>query len=483
MKFSFSVALLTTLLGCNVEAFAPSNGRRTTTTSSLFSTTVTNSNVVLRPSTDTPDAFDSLKVGTARVHRYQRDGIESSSDSAEYVMWYHGRSKELDADKALPPLSTGRIGRAFSNNGLSWKKDPVGSESEDAKDVSLGLNNESWWGFDTAHVGLGSVLLPMSTPAVITEGGVYLMYYMGGSFEETPIADYTNKQVPTDATIKGMKMKIGVCVSQDGKTWGRVEGDDPTGAVITPYDLSDSNSQIMVASPPRGSLKEELYCAWPDVVVNVDDNKSDSQFFMYYSTMLKDSKEKCIGYATSPDGFRWLKQGICLEPDSDSETSMDNDGCARCNVVRNASYDANTATWKQESGYTMYYEGVSKDDGKHRVMMAESVDGHKWIKKGVVLDIGESEDSWDCDGVGSPHVLRYVVIFMMSDSSLLLSMSVEFPEIPLDKISFRISNNCGFDSFCLPLSLGIHTAWMMDHNVCITLAKGCKVALQMVLPG
>ena len=409
MKLSFNIALLSTLLvGYDTEAFAPASHGRLSSTS-LFSAVATNNNVVLRPSVDAPDAFDSLKVGTARVHRYQRDGTEGTgSDSAEYVMWYHGRSQDLDADKTLPPLSTGRIGRAFSNNGLSWKKDPVGSEDSDAKDASLGLNKESWWGFDTAHVGLGSVLLPMSTPAVITEGGVYLMYYMGGSFEETPIADYTVKQVPTDATIKGMKMKIGVCVSQDGKTWGRVEGDDPTGAVITPYDLSDSDSQVMVASPAKGILKEELYCAWPDVVVNVDDNTSDSQFFMYYSTMLKDSKEKAIGYATSPDGFRWAKQGICLEPDSDSDNSMDNEGCARCNVVRNASYDADTATWKDVEGYTMYYEGVSREDNKHRVMMAESVDGHKWEKKGVILEVGEGDDTWDFGGVGSPHVLRYV---------------------------------------------------------------------------
>jgi hypothetical protein len=129
-------------------------------------------------------------------------------------MWYHGRSEEQDKDKTLPPLSTGRIGRASSKNGLVWKKDIIGGYSEDMEGVSVGLNNESWWGFDTAHVGLGSVLLPMSTPALQTPGGVYIMYYMGGSFDETPIGAYTEKEMPEDAKIKGMKMKIGVCVSQ-----------------------------------------------------------------------------------------------------------------------------------------------------------------------------------------------------------------------------------------------------------------------------
>lgn len=126
----------------------------------------------------------------------------------------------------MPPLSTGRIGRATSRNGLHWVREELGSLSEDMEGVSLGLNKESWWGFDTAHVGLGQVLLPMSTPAVMTEGGVYLMYYMGGSFEETKLTQYLEQELDgfEDATIQGMNMKIGVALSQDGKTFGRVEG-------------------------------------------------------------------------------------------------------------------------------------------------------------------------------------------------------------------------------------------------------------------
>lgn len=185
-------------------------------------------NVVLQPSPDAT-AFDSFKVGSARVHRYSRDEDDSAT---EYVMWYHGRSQVMeDETNNIPPLSTGRIGRATSLNGLVWEKDTEGSPSEDAPDVSLGLNQESWWGFDTAHVGLGNVLLPMTTPAVMTEGGVYIKYYFGGNFEEAPLADFTDKQLPEtlkDAKIKGMNMKIGVAVSQDGKTFGRVEGDDPS---------------------------------------------------------------------------------------------------------------------------------------------------------------------------------------------------------------------------------------------------------------
>ena len=203
------------------------------------------------------------------------------------VMWYHGRSIEQDEDTMLPPLSTGRIGRATSKNGLVFEKDRVGSSSEDVDGVAVGLNHESWWGFDTAHVGLGSVMLPMSTPAISAEGGIYLMYYMGGSHEETPINDYVEHDMPEDAMIKGMKMRIGVCVSQDGKTWGRVEGDAPCGACMVPYDRNDPNARAMADLKDEDGnaieLKEELYCGWPEVVVKIDkQNAEKSGFFMYY---------------------------------------------------------------------------------------------------------------------------------------------------------------------------------------------------------
>lgn len=403
MNISCTLLIAATLLSCS-SAFQDAKvfTRGQELRSVLFG--AANNNVVLTPSED-KQAFDSLKVGGCRVHRYERDGIDSET---EYVMWYHGRSIEQDKDKTLPPLSTGRIGRATSKNGLSWEKDTDGSVDSDLPGTSLGLNTESWWGFDTAHVGLGNVLLPMSTPAISTEGGVYLMYYMGGSFDETPIGDYTEKEMPADATIKGMKMRIGVAVSQDGSVWGRVEGDDPTGACMAPFDRSDPNSSEMVSmTNDDGSplnLVEELYCGWPDVVPSIDENKPEnSGFFMYYSTMTKDNKEKCIGSAVSGDGFRWFKRELVLTP---GEETMDDGGCARCTAYRNAEYDEASGEWSDSKGYTMLYEGVSTEDNKHRIMMAESMDGKKWTKKGVVVDVGESDDAWDCMGVGSPHILR-----------------------------------------------------------------------------
>mmetsp|Transcript_19088 Transcript_19088/g.28791 ORF Transcript_19088/g.28791 Transcript_19088/m.28791 type:complete len:482 (+) Transcript_19088:133-1578(+) len=407
-------------------------------TTALGSTTAAVNNIVLSPSSSDEDKFDNYAIGTPRVHRYLRD---DDSDAAEYVMWYHARGTDLNsAENNLPPLSTGRIGRATSKNGLVWEKCNLGSGSEDEPGVSLGLNDESWWNFDTAHVGLGQVMLPMSTPAVLAEGGVYLMYYMGGTDEETSVEQYTNTNAKVKGkTIKGMTFRIGVAMSQDGLTWGRVEGDDPTGAIMVPYDKKDPNQQWMLQQRDDDGktplqLEEELYCGWPEVVVNSEDNvlavnafannegsssssSSDNKeknnnknnpppFFMYYSTMLKDCKTKAIACAVSEDGFRWFKRGTCLKPSLGED---DEAGCARCTVLKNQTYNPTTKLWENNSGtgYTMYYEGVSAEDNKHRIMAATSTDGRHWTKQGVVLDIGnEQEGGWDFNGVGSPHLLR-----------------------------------------------------------------------------
>jgi hypothetical protein len=139
MKLSYNLSVLVSVLSFSSSAVAFQKaegfGRPAlfqTPKSALFAA---NNNVVLRPSDDTA-AFDSLKLGGCRVHRYKRENDFDSE--TEYVMWYHGRSEEQDTKKDLPPLSTGRIGRATSKNGLSWKKDTIGSACEDMDGVTVG---------------------------------------------------------------------------------------------------------------------------------------------------------------------------------------------------------------------------------------------------------------------------------------------------------------------------------------------------------
>jgi len=322
----------------------------------LFAST----NVVLRP-TENPSAFDSYKIGSARVHRYTSP-TDTEEDDTEYVMWYHGRSISNN-DSNLAPLSTGQIGYATSRNGLHWEK--CSTIPEDEK-LCLGINNEDWWTFDTAHVGLGQVLQPTaSSPAMQTDAGVYMMYYMGGNKEEIPISKYLPS--PSDQKIMGMNMCIGIAISQDGIHWGRIEGDYPNGSVLEPDN-------------------KELYVAWPDVI------KLENIYVMHYST-LTESKQKCIHYATSEDGFRWEKRGTCITPDQE----YDDNGVARSHVM----YD------DEKKLFVMFYDGVSSKDNKHRICAAVSEDGvGNWRKVGVVLDLPEDVDSWDGYGLSNPHAIE-----------------------------------------------------------------------------
>ena len=92
---------------------------------------------------------------------------------------------------------------------------------------------------------------------------------MGGSFEETSVVQYLEEEIPGAelATIQGMNMKIGVALSQDGVTFGRVEGDDPSNAVFAPYNANDPNMKYITSmrddDGSRLNIEEELYAAWP----------------------------------------------------------------------------------------------------------------------------------------------------------------------------------------------------------------------------
>ena len=98
------------------------------------------------------------------------------------------------------------------------------------------------------------------------------MYYMGGNFERTNVVSYLPKggddrggPVPEDAELRGMKMRIGAAISQDGITWGRIEGDDPSGACMVPYDRGDiNNADVGIARDEETGrpyhVDEELYC-------------------------------------------------------------------------------------------------------------------------------------------------------------------------------------------------------------------------------
>ncbi|CAM9855152.1 unnamed protein product [Ectocarpus fasciculatus] len=215
--------------------------------------------------------FDSASVGSPRVHRYYHD------EGNRWVMWYHGQDTEWNEEgEGVMDIGTGsRIGRAESTDGLTWRR----TAGQMAMSSVLDKNTEQWWGFDTAHVGLGDVNLGASS-RVATESSVYFMYYFGGDYEETDVqAEFglTNPVVCGDSNAppKGVRMRIGVALSQDGLNWCRVEGEHPTGACV---DVGGSGEW------------DRLFVGWPVVI-----NHMEKEFRMYYQALDPDTKKFRIG--------------------------------------------------------------------------------------------------------------------------------------------------------------------------------------------
>ena len=203
--------------------------------------------------------------------------------------------------------------------------------------------------------------------------------------------------------------------------------------------LLPPHSSVTFVSP--SFLLSNTAQGWPEVIVNPvgpnENNKKGSgastdpkrnNFYMYYSTMLKGSRAKTIAAAVSNNGFAWSKMGEIEFVDGPSSSSysssFDGGGRARCNVVRRSILNEDGLWDEDESrvvSWMMFYEGVSIEDGRHRILAAESDDLRVWRKLGLALDVGRTGgvegadgddndngdyDAWDSRGVGSPHVIR-----------------------------------------------------------------------------
>jgi len=138
------------------------------------------------------------------------------------MCWFQ-ESSPLPSTSDPNTPSNDRVKISYSTNGIHWKAGKGAyelSQSEDSvRGAVLEPNTDSWWNFDTYSLCLGSVLTPTLTPTLRVEQGVHIMYYEGANFEDVQ-------------GVRGARGKIGIAISQDGESWGRVEGDDPTGAVL-----------------------------------------------------------------------------------------------------------------------------------------------------------------------------------------------------------------------------------------------------------
>mmetsp|Transcript_1847 Transcript_1847/g.5898 ORF Transcript_1847/g.5898 Transcript_1847/m.5898 type:complete len:453 (+) Transcript_1847:1750-3108(+) len=301
--------------------------------------------------TGSSDAFDARGVSSPVVKYF------ASDDESRWMMWYTGAS----ADDATA------IGLATSVDGIEWQRGGSFTETfrNDAEQsISVGKvlwpNDEDWWTFDTAGVSVGDVQLISSDS--ISGGSVYWMFYHGNDRE---VVD----------GIEGARTRPGLCLSQDGRNWARVEGDHHTGAL---FDVGEAG-----AWDARCIRDPKVLLAGP------------SDIRLYYTSIDPSTGVRSIGLARTKDGFNYTKHagGAVFGPGPAG--AFDDAGVASPCVVR---------LGREE--FIMFYEAYSSQNPDvATIAVATSKDGVKWTRaSGPALASG-APGAWDAGGVGKPYAV------------------------------------------------------------------------------
>ncbi|CAK0770976.1 hypothetical protein CVIRNUC_003820 [Coccomyxa viridis] len=314
-------------------------------------------------------AWDEDALGHPVVRCFVGEGED------KWLMWYSGRTRGQNGlDPVFP--GAGSIGVAVSTNGIDWQRGHGAIEGArgEAKALDVGRvlepNEEDWWWLDTRHMAVSDVQVFSSDN---TSAGVYWMFYSGATFEshEAP-AGLAGLQ--SGAEVEGLRARAGLCMSQDGRNWARLEAEHHTAAVLDAGDAGEWDAAF-IGSPQV-------------VAVGPKDMR------MFYHSFDASTETWTVGTATSKDGFVWTKRGPIFAG-SGSRGDFDGKGAAACHVVR----DYVCKRW------IMFYEAVASDDTRS-ISMAVSKDGLKdWARLGrPILEAGQP-GSWDAGGVCSPSAV------------------------------------------------------------------------------
>lgn len=351
------------------DAGGDGNGPAPSAASRTASATATPEPGLLLPAGG-PGAWDEAGLGHPVVRYYLGD------DEQRWFMWYSGRSASCqDVDDVFP--SSGSVGLAVSSDGIHWRRGEGRIEGargpRRALDVGRVLEpNADWWWFDTCHLAVADVQI-LSSTSVSSGEGVYWMFYSGGSYETVPLpAGLSSQDGEGGGDVEGLRLRPGLAMSQDGRNWARIEADHHSGAL---FDVGQPGEW------------DELFIGGPQVV-----NAGPRDMRMYYHSYDLRKQKFVVGLATSPDGFRWTKQGPIFEGGSLPDDFDARGAAGRC-VIRDI----------DSKKFFMFYEAVAADGGRS-IGLAISNDGKSgWQRHPAPVLEGTGEAAaWDAGAVGCP---------------------------------------------------------------------------------
>lgn len=350
--------------------------------------------------------IEVLSMDTPRIIAPNR--LNSNDD---YLLWVTVRDTKVD--NSIAPYTSGRIVFATSKDGLNnWKF------HEDNPIIDPGKDNGDWFYFDAEHIGLGDVVMPgdSAQSKFNTQSGVYLMYTFGGRNEKSAFCQ-SAEPVEGDSTkmdvklcseeefegmdntkgIKGLRMEIGVYVSQDAAHWSRVEGPTAFGSIIEKGQLLRDVNKNIAKKKTDTDEWDHIYAGWPCVVEDVG-----KEYKMYYHSYDPSIDKNVVGLAVARDGLMtWKKRGPVFVGCPEYSDAFDYKGVTKRCVLK-----------LDDATYRMWYEALDINN-KHSIGCANSDDGINWTRvsdKPVfestsTMEGDSNETSWDHAGVGSPHLI------------------------------------------------------------------------------
>jgi len=250
-----------------------------------------------------------------RAHVYHPSVIR---DGDTYKMWYTGE------DSGNVP----RIYMATSSDGLIWTKE---NNSIPSRDDST--NGRIALGASVSGVGDKN---RVSDPSVIKDGTEYKMWYAG---------------------YDGSNWRIYMATSVDGLTWNKVDNS-------TPINSNDISTQGRI---PRGEAGtgDRTHVRSPIVIKDADVYK------MWYTGY--DGSYWRIFYATSTDGYTWIKQNNAVPSPARSNDYTTDGRITRGSSGGDATHASFPSAIKSGGKIIIYYSG---SNGTWRIYRAEVNDDY-----------------------------------------------------------------------------------------------------------
>ena len=400
-------------------------------------------NAFAHPKLPPPPTLTHRTISNTQVRCYVGDNEQ------RWFMWYSARDSPAPPGGSVAAVApgAGAVGLATSGDGVLWQRWSAGagaggpppplpplaapppSAAAAAAAPSPGAPilepNGDWWWHDTHHVAVSDVQI-FSSGAVAAAGGVYWMFYSGGSFERHPLpAGITSTagagagpgagagaaasgprasrgEGPAAAGeaapegepgVEGARTRAGLALSQDGRHWARIEADHHSGALL---DAGGAGAW------------DAAFVAAPQVVA-----AGPRDMRMYYHSFDERARRWTVGVSRSEDGLRWSRgepvfrgggdAGGESPPSSASSSSFDAAGAASRHVV----FDPAARQ------YVMFYEAVAADDSRS-IGVAVSEDGLGGWRRASDRPVLEASPAsagssspprWDDGGVGAPCVV------------------------------------------------------------------------------